>query len=99
MSGSNDDSGAMTILVVEDEFFVREGVVQFVNRLLNGLAVASCQAYVPRHDAAPRPNRLFICRQAPGATSEVVEVGDLSRRKDKPDRAVSGVFRDHDDGQ
>jgi hypothetical protein len=31
--------------------------------------------------------------------SELLEVGDLSCGKTKPDRAVVGLFSDHDDGQ
>jgi hypothetical protein len=44
-------------------------------------------------------NRLFRRREAQGAPSEVVEVGDLSRREIKPDKAVDGLFSDHGDGQ
>jgi hypothetical protein len=45
------------------------------------------------------PNRLFSCRKAQGISSEIVEVGDLSRRKNKFDKAVVGLFSNHDDGQ
>jgi hypothetical protein len=47
----------------------------------------------------PQRNRLFSRREAQGAPSEVVEVGDLSRRENKLDRALVGLFSDHDDGQ
>jgi hypothetical protein len=46
-----------------------------------------------------QPTRLFSRREAQGAPSEVVEVGDLSRRENKPDIALVGVFSDHDDGE
>jgi hypothetical protein len=46
-----------------------------------------------------QPNRLFSRREAQGAPSEVVEVGDLSRRENKPDSTLVGLFSDHDDGQ
>jgi hypothetical protein len=61
--------------------------------------MASCHAYVPECDNVPRPNRLFSCRKAQGTSSEIVEVGDLSRRKNKFDKAVVGLFSNHDDGQ
>ena len=41
---------------------------------------------------APGPNRLFSCREAEGTSTELVEVGDLSCWKTKPDRAVVGLF-------
>jgi hypothetical protein len=37
-------------------------------------------------------NRLFSRREAQGASTEVVEMGDLSRREIKPDSAVVGLF-------
>ena len=65
---------------------------QFANKSTDALAVASSRAYVMEDDNPPRPYRLFICREAQGATSEVVEVGDLSRRTNKPDRQSSVYF-------
>jgi hypothetical protein len=57
------------------------GVHASANKSFDGLAVTSCHAYVLGYDHAPRPNRLFISREAQGATSEIVEVGNLSSRK------------------
>ena len=37
-------------------------------------------------------NRLLRRREAQGASSEIVEVGDLSRRERKPDSALVGLF-------
>jgi hypothetical protein len=37
-----------------------------------------------------RVDKWSVCR--PGAASQVVEVGDLSRREDKFDKAVAGQF-------
>jgi hypothetical protein len=74
-------------------------VFESVNISLDRLAVTSSHVYIPRYDDAPRSNRLFSRREAQGAATEVVEVGDLSRRKIKPDRAVIGVFREHGNGQ
>ena len=51
------------------------------------------------HAHDPQRNRLFSRREAQGAPSEVLEVGDLSCRENEPDRALVGLFSDHDDGQ
>ena len=72
---------------------------QFVNKSLDALAVTSACAYILGYDAARRPNGLFSCRKAQGATSEVVEVGDLSCRKRKRGRAVRDIFLDDDGGE
>ena len=52
-----------------------------------------------KYDNVFRPNRLFSCRKAQGTSSEIMEVGDLSRRENKFDKAVVGLFSNHDDGQ
>ena len=70
-----------------------------LNKSPDGVAVASCRAYVLGYDHAPRPNRLLSRREAQGAPSEVVEVGDLSRRKSKRGGAVRYIFPDDDGGQ
>jgi hypothetical protein len=70
-----------------------------LNRSLDGLVVTSCHAYVLGYDDTPRPNRLLSCREAQGAPSEVVEVGDLSRRKSTCGGAVRDIFPDDDGGQ
>jgi hypothetical protein len=69
------------------------------NRPLDGLAITSSHAYVPGHDDVHRSKRLFSCREAQSTSPEIVEVGDLSCRKTKPDRAVVGLFSHNGGGQ
>jgi hypothetical protein len=70
-----------------------------LNKSREGVAVATSRAYVPDRDDYLRPNRLLSCREAQGASSEVVEVGDLSRRKSERGGAVRNVFPDDDGGR
>jgi hypothetical protein len=49
--------------------------------------------------AALRARRLFGCREEQGASSEGVEVGDLSGWKRQSDQAIIDLFRHYDGGQ
>jgi hypothetical protein len=76
-------------------------MLDFTVAQLSGEAPVPSGCMLPRICAKyePQPNRLFSRREAQGAPSEVVEVGDLPRRENKPDSALVGLFSDHDDGQ
>jgi hypothetical protein len=43
------------------------------------------------------PTDYSVCREAQSTSTKVLEVGDLSRRKSKPDRAVVALLSDHGD--
>ena len=62
-------------------------------------ARASHHAYVSAYDSAPRPNGLFSCREAQGTCTQLVEVGDLSSRTSKPNRAIIVLFPDYGGGR
>jgi hypothetical protein len=66
---------------------------------LIALALWACSNHVSGYVHANRPHRLFSCRQAQGTSTRLVEVGDLSCRKIKPDRAGINLFSHHGRGQ
>jgi hypothetical protein len=63
------------------------------------LAFRACPDHIPEYANAHRPNRLFSRREAQSTSTELVEVGDLSCRKIKPDRAGIHLFSTRGDGQ
>ena len=59
---------------------------------LKALAIWHCPDHITGYANAPGPNRLFSCREAQGTSAELLEVGDLSRRENKSDKAVIGLI-------
>ena len=56
-------------------------------------------AFLQYYENHGRPYRLFRCREAQGSSSEILEMGDLSRWQVESDPAIGGLFRIRHSGQ